>query len=539
MSFSYNAEPKVVFLTQALKELQDGVLRIPRFQRELVWTWSQKHDLLCSVLEGLPIGAMLVWQTRQSDIKSHDKIGPFSINNQGNSVYNSYLMDGLQRLSTLFGTLLYKSDDIATNEELEEFNVYCDLNARDNDSVFILYRDLVKIGANLNSGQYMPLSCILESTRSLLKFQRSIPFENEEWIDRSDTIASAFKNYKIPIVPLEADDQAVVTKSFERINSRGTPMSEIHMLNALSYKSDFDLIALTEEYTERYLSRMPGWKNIDNSILLSVIKLNLGLDLFFKNTDKLASLLNQEVIERAYIGILKLAEFSEKQLGITSPGQFPYKAQTVGLAFAFSRDTSIPFDELQAWYYLTSYTGAFGNTAQNVSNTIKDLANFLDTGSYNWSLNIKPAVSIWSKNTQFKTARVKVWASALCQKRYEENVSVREKVLKDLMSNKKSLLKQPDDFHYQGLEKSLKARAGFYFISESLAPDIPQLHLFDKRDKEQHFLNDELIELWNARDFEGFASKRELLIYKWEVENIVKPSARILKFDDVKYEKVS
>lgn len=39
----------------------------------------------------------------------------------------------------------------------------------------------------------------MKSTKSLLKFQRSIPFENEEWIDRSDINASAFKNYKIPI----------------------------------------------------------------------------------------------------------------------------------------------------------------------------------------------------------------------------------------------------------------------------------------------------------------------------------------------------
>lgn len=40
---------------------------------------------------------------------------------------------------------------------------------------------------------------LMKSTKSLLKFQRSIPFENEEWIDRSDINASAFKNYKIPI----------------------------------------------------------------------------------------------------------------------------------------------------------------------------------------------------------------------------------------------------------------------------------------------------------------------------------------------------
>ncbi|WP_439148436.1 DUF262 domain-containing protein [Vibrio sp.] len=536
MSFSYNAEPKVVFLTQALKELQEGVLRIPRFQRELVWTWSQKHDLLCSVLEGLPIGAMLVWQTRQSDIKSHDKIGPFSINNQGNSVYNSYLMDGLQRLSTLFGTLLYKPEDKDAYEELEEFNVYCDLSAQDNDSVFILYRELIKTGADLNSGQFMPLSCILESPRSLLKFQRSIPFENEEWIDRSDMIASAFKNYKIPIVPLEADDQAVVTKSFERINSRGTPMSEIHMLNALSYRADFDLIDLTEKYSVKYLEHLSGWKNIDNSILLSVIKLNLGLDLFFKNTDRLASLLNDDVIERAYCGIQRLGEFSEKHLGITSSNQLPYKAQTVALAYALANYPDVPSEKLKAWYHLTSYTGSFGNTARNVSNAINDFSHYLETGTYDWTLNIKPTVSRWSKNTQFKTARVKVWASALCNKRYEDQPNLSNKVLKDLMSNRNNLLKQPDDFHFNELEKSLRGRAGFHFISESQAPDIPQLHLFEPKETEQHFLNDELITLWVSRDFESFASKRELLIYKWEVENIVKPSAEILGFKGIKYD---
>ncbi|ENK3112163.1 DUF262 domain-containing protein [Vibrio alginolyticus] len=537
MSFTYNAEPKVVFLTQALKELQEGMLRIPRFQRELVWTWSQKHDLLCSVLEGLPIGAMLVWQTRQTNIKSHEKIGPFPINNQGNSVYNSYLMDGLQRLSTLYGTLLYHDDNNTPNEEFEEFNVYCDLNSKDNDSLFILYRDLLKIGADLTTGRYMPLSCILESPRSLLKFQRTIPFENEEWIDKSDMIASAFKNYKIPIVPLEADDQAVVTKSFERINSRGTPMSEIHMLNALSYKPEFDLIELTDKYTKEYLADLPQWSNIDNSILLSVIKLHLGLDLFFKNTDKLAGMLNHEVIESAYSGIRNLAYFSEKHLGITAPGQFPYKAQTVGLAFAFAKSKDVTTEQLKAWYYITSYTGAFGNTAQNVSNTINDLSEYLESGTYQWSLNIKPTVSKWSKNTQFKTARVKVWAQALCHKLYEDNLKHQKRVLKHLMSNKNKIIKQPDDYSFQKLDKSLKARAGFHFISEYQTPDIPQLHLFDSKDKDRNFLNNELIELWVSQQYEKFADRREQLIYEWEIENVINPSAEILGFKGIKFDK--
>ncbi|MCC4226259.1 DUF262 domain-containing protein [Vibrio campbellii] len=523
MSLSYNTEPKVSFLTHVLRELEEGIVKIPRFQRQIVWDWSQRRDLLCSIIEGLPIGSILIWQTRNDSIRYHHKIGPFSITDNVKTSYNLFLMDGLQRLSSLYGILKY--DNNVESEDLGEYDVYCDLDTDDVENMFFLKSDLILEDGFENSvGRYMPMSCILDP-RELIRFQRTIPFEKECWIDKSDEVSSAFKNYKIPIIPLESDSQDVVTKSFERINTRGTVMSETHMLNALSYKSDFDLLELIDNFNESFFDEDVEWKNLDNSSLLSLVKLNLGFDIFYKNTDKLAKHLNREILEKSFQGFKKLSMFCEELFGVSSPTQFPYKSQMIGLAYAIEKLPKSEYTKLKSWYILTGYTGAFSGSARNTTNAIIDLGKFISTGEFNWSLNIKPTVSIWSKHTSFRSARCKLWASALVQKS-GGNISLLSKVI----SNRGRYLKRPYDFSSSGIEKGLQERPGLYFVCIGDTINISNLL---PSEYEYHFLNEQLIELWLNKEYKEFASLREELIFQWEYSHLVKPASYDLGFREV------
>ncbi|PMO85939.1 hypothetical protein BCT01_02595 [Vibrio tasmaniensis] len=535
MSLSYNSEPRVVFITQLLNQLSDGSIRIPRFQRELVWDWEQQRDLLCSIYEGLPIGAILMWHTSLNDIKSYSSIGPFKLEPKDDNAYNIYLMDGLQRLSTLYCTLLYPIDTAQHQEDAKDVEVLCDLNSSDIDSLFVQRKTIEKLKIDTSQGNYMPLNCALD-TRSLIRFQRNIPVEHEDWIDKSEYIASAFKGYKVPVVPLESNQQEIVTKSFERINTRGTVMSETHMLNALSYSNNFDLLQQIEKLRDDYLSDFKFWCDIDTDYILSVIKLYVGFDIYNKNTEKLAKIINVDKLKEVFIGLSNLVIFSKNELGITDPSQFPYKIQLFALAYALNSNSNLSKEQLKSWYTITTYTGAFGATARNSSNAVEDLKLYMETGIFSWSLNFKPAVGVWSTNSHFRTARVKAWALAL-GKRIDLHNNTTISTQTALLSNKGKSIQTPQEIvKAKSLTKSLKSRAGFYFINTGNLKKKFSLIDIPMSEREMHFLPNYLFEFLHEDRFEEFCEERERLIYNWEIENIVKPAAQSLKFNAISYE---
>lgn len=535
MSLSYNSEPRVVFITQLLNQLSDGSIKIPRFQRELVWDWEQQRDLLCSIYEGLPIGAILMWHTSLGDIKSYSEIGPFKLIMANSDSYNIYLMDGLQRLSTLYCTLLHPVESAINDEAAKDVEVYCDLDSLDIDSLFVQRKTIEKLKIDISKGNYMPLSCALD-TRSLLKFQRSIPQEHEDWIDKSESIATAFKSYKVPVVPLESNQQDIVTKSFERINTRGTVMSEAHMLNALSYSNDFDLLQQIEKCREKYLGEHKNWRDIDTDYILSIIKLFVGYDIYNKHTEKLAKIISADKLDDVFKGILNLVMFSKKYLGITEPSQFPYKIQLFALAYALNTESSITLEQLHSWYIITTYTGAFGATARNSSYALADLKTYMETGEFVWNLNFKPSIVKWSSNTHYRTARVKAWAAAL-GKRIDIQNNTDNLTQNLIILDKGRAIQRPIELEYNvEISKELKSRAGFHFVNTVNLKDKFSLSSISPEQRDMHFLTDYLLDYLKDDSYEMFAKERESLIYHWEKENIIKPAAQVLKFKTITYE---
>lgn len=526
MSFKFTMEPRVSYLSELLKDINEGFLKIPRFQRDLVWKPQQQRELLCSIFEGLPIGALLVWNTRLSTISVYDRIGPFPVKSDVITGTNLYLMDGLQRLSTLYGTLIYPIEDLEPTKramsKVKELSVYCDLTTDDVENMFLFETELDPALVKLKYA-YMPLNLVFKS-KELLKFQRSIPTTNDTALDRSDAIVTAFKNYKIPVIPLESDDQALVTKSFERINSRGTVMTEAHMLNALSYSDHFDLLGSIEANRELFLNTSQKWRNIDPEFVLMLLKLKLGFELYSKDTDKLAKNINNDVVAEVFGAIHKLAAFSEKHLNIESPNEFPYRLQMLGIARAYLDRPKISFLRLRAWFYVSTYTGSFGTTARNSQRALSDLKEFLVSGELPWTLSHKPVIqSLEGLQVNTGAARIKAWSLAL-RRNYANSVNIDP-------SEQRLTLFMPKEFKTKG------RRPGFYFlINNSKAKEFNILEL-SSEEMEGHFLNPILIKLYKRKSFLNFAQERERLMFDFERKNIIGPASTTAKiYDMIKFD---
>lgn len=386
---TYYSEPHIQFLSQLLLEVARGELLIPRFQRPFVWRPQQQLDLLNSIRQGIPIGAIMVWRTANAQIACYDFLGPFALQKHSIVGTRDYLLDGVQRLSTLFGALNVPSptspndsdsfDDEAASEPPERV-------------VFDLQRLEFSFLKSDDAPQrtQLPLNILLDSV-ALLRYQRSLSSysDADRMIAESDKLASAFRQYKIPIIPIATDDLGLATLTFQRVNSQGQKMSDYHMIHALTWSLSFDLIQLVHELRAQYLNPH-GWDSLDEDPILKVIKLRLGLDVYKADIDELSTKIVSYpgVVESAFQALSKAAVFLRAKLEIPTPELVPYQLQIVLLADTLQNFPGVQDSHeelLSNWFWFVTYAEAFSSISDDkVRLAIDDLRESLRTSSPTW-----------------------------------------------------------------------------------------------------------------------------------------------------------
>src|ERR1700754_2256661 len=98
------SHPGVSSIMEMVDAVYHGRLRVPTFQRAFSWTPGQMLDLFESIERGLPIGSFVVWETDRR-IDSTTEMGGQRIPEPEAADEGSYVVDGHQRLATLFGCL--------------------------------------------------------------------------------------------------------------------------------------------------------------------------------------------------------------------------------------------------------------------------------------------------------------------------------------------------------------------------------------------------------------------------------------------------
>lgn len=524
MADRFSADPTVVFMTAVLDDIEAGRLRIPRFQRPLVWTWVQRRDFLNSIFEGLPIGALMIWVSDGEPVSVYEALGPHPL-----PVHTSltgehrYLMDGVQRISTLYGAMRatknWEMYDASQQISAMDFIIYADLDATQDQNRFVRFTDINPIDYINDQSRYFPLHATLD-TKDFLRFQRAIPQDRDDRLEMSDAIVSAFRNYKVPIISLKSASLEVVTKSFERVNSRGADMSELHMLNALSYSPTFDLLGKDAELRSDLLADR-SWDAVDQEVVLRCIKLRLGLDIYKTDPDELSARLKQNpvVMDEVFNGLARAADFFSTNVGVHRPELVPYRMQIVAAAsILIDYSGGHVHPPLAAWFWVSTYTEAFGSSARRSEDALGDLFRYAATGMFEWSLRENPAVRSLSKlRVDFRAARVKALALSLLARRnkYQPTATTatfgREAFIQVL------------------LDKELRGRAGLRFMLSS--DEVPS---FKYRLQEgqisdieamSHIISPDAMSAAQRGDWTSFCDVREADIFHYEKSQILGPAA--------------
>ncbi len=341
------SEPKIHSLLALLKMLNTGELEVPRFQRPFVWDDDRQLELLRSVRDGLPIGSLMIWETR-THISASDRLGDRALP-ASDAAIHKYLIDGQQRLATLYSALVPLGEGEAIPAESAYFDLVLD--------------DFVMLSPKEVGAQHLDLRLVLDSVR-FRKAQRAFAEEVEDlWIERSDRVATAFKDYQLATVTLKTDDLALVIRTFERVNTQGVQMSRVHMIHALSWSETFHLTERLEALRVERLSDL-GWAELDDERILDACRLRLGLPFDDKQPDRLARLLqaNPEELDRAVEDLARAALFLRDRCHVRTPRLLPFRQQLLVLARALaevSAEDDTVAGRLDAWFWVSSLTGWF------------------------------------------------------------------------------------------------------------------------------------------------------------------------------------
>jgi hypothetical protein len=258
----------------------------------------------------------------------------------------------------------------------------------------------------------LPLRLILHSI-PLVKFQRNLTGESaEDWIEKADRLAEAFRQYKVPVIPIATEDLELATKTFQLINRQGTRMSDLHMVHTLTYSSKFDLLQEIQDFKSDIFSGY-GWGDIDEEWILNVCKLGLGLDVSTSNASRLSMNLKEDsdILYQAAESLVHAIEFLGHRCGVPSPYMVPYAYQTILLAEAFrvEEDPGEEVEELlEAWFWLTTLGGAFaGISGYRLGLVADDVREIAGRKKASWSFPRPFTYTPLPAKVDFKSVRIK------------------------------------------------------------------------------------------------------------------------------------
>jgi hypothetical protein len=371
-----NVKPEIVLLEEVLGNIAAGKLRVPKFQRPFVWRPEQMLNLFDSIERGYPIGSLLVWDTNLA-LPSLDHVAGILVPPPPRDTTVSYLLDGHQRLSTLFGTLIRRPATDPTSPTEWHWRIYRSLGGHDErGSQFRHWRQQVP------PPEYLPMQSVLR-TMDFLGYARTLTStrgagdpELAELIDEAEQLAQRIKSYKMAVVRLVGGDLSHAVEVFSRLNSSGQQMSPDQMVPALTYRAETrDSLADRIEQIQEDLGDLGFGQIHSTTIFRSILAVAGEEDVQRTQWDVLARRVQGQLdhtVGAAEGALHRTVRFLKDDIGVPLARLIPYSTQTILLVAFFSiiaEPTAPQQAALIRWFWATSWSGYFWSESRRRSRT--------------------------------------------------------------------------------------------------------------------------------------------------------------------------
>lgn len=246
-------------LKDLLREIREGTIQLPDFQRGWVWDDDHIRDLLVSIARSFPIGAVMLLETGGEVRFETRPVEGLEAKIASNRQPEKLILDGQQRLTTLTQAISLTAPVRTKTSKGKKINrhYYFDIR-RALDAPHALDEAIVAVDENrqlrTNFGRDVKLDL---STRELecqnLHFPCDQIMESDHWETNLHHVApehfgtymtfrqqvlQPFREYQLPVILLKKEtSKEAVCLVFEKVNTGGVQLSVFELITA-SYAAD-------------------------------------------------------------------------------------------------------------------------------------------------------------------------------------------------------------------------------------------------------------------------------------------------------------
>ena len=516
--------------TTLISNIETGQIKIPQFQRDFVWTMERSAALLDSVVKGYPIGTFIFWRTKEH-LRSLKELGGINLPTPKRNEPVVFVLDGQQRLTSLFAAMKGLKITHASNREEDFSNIYINLDATESEDIVTTEVD------------YPPGATFIRLKDLLYGSLRTLTEFPEKYHGKLDRYKRRIEAYDFPVIEVPDFPIDVATEIFTRINVGGKPLTVFEIMVAKTYdeKHKFDL---SEEYSKLIRElRQFDYESITGQITLQLIALilkkdckrqtilRLKKDAFIANWFKVVDSIKEAVTHL------------QRVIRVPVSHLLPYVSLVIPFAYFFyyhpQRPSRNQARELENFFWQCSLGDRYSSSVDSkLAQDIRRIDQILKDQSpkYDWEIDISPKHII--DNGWFNTGTSFIKA-ILCIMAYQRPLSFQDNRIVSIQNN---WLKRSDSKNYHHyFPRSFLRKDG---VDDSFANNVVNITIVDdylnKREigakppskymKKFQKDNSELVEtmkthligdlakfgIWND-DYDTFIQKRAEIISK-EIE---------------------
>ena len=424
-----------VALKALLDSVETGKIRLPDFQRGWVWDDYRIRALLASISRGFPIGAIMTLRAG-GDINFKTRLVE-GVNGQATNEIDQFLLDGQQRLTSLYQALKSSNPVYTRDSRGGHINrwYYVDMlkamdHAVDREEAIVSVPESKRVTRDFGRETILDVSTPeLEYEQHMLPTERLFDpmnwmlaylnyWQNNVskhpsndpiafWGQFNEAIITTFSGYQLPVIDLdkETPKEAVCTV-FEKVNTGGVTLTVFELVTASFAASNF---SLRDDWDarRRRMRRESVLHGIEGEQFLQATAL---LATQHRHREKLREQPNTPANQVPRIGCQKrdvlnltLAEYNawadKVEHGFAQAAKFlhsqyvfkawdvPYNTQLVPLAVLFAElgsalDSANAKELLEHWYWSGIFGEAYGSAVETqYARDLVEVAGYVRTGA--------------------------------------------------------------------------------------------------------------------------------------------------------------
>ncbi len=213
-----------------IADIDQGRLKLPRFQRDFVWNKEQTARLIDSIIKGFPVGTFIIWKTRE-ELPSLRNIGNIDLPETpaGDSV--QYILDGQQRITSLYA-VRHGLRITRDGKEIDYKDICVDIDAETDSEEESVYSEVPE-----HAGTTLSVHELL--SKDITDFDGY----SKEQRKRIQTYRERLTGYDFSVIEIPGHTIDVACEIFTRINTGGKALSIFEIIVAKTYDpaTGFDL----------------------------------------------------------------------------------------------------------------------------------------------------------------------------------------------------------------------------------------------------------------------------------------------------------